>query len=154
MIPRVAGETPRLRHIARRLVGLPPRGARGYPSFAMAGILHRSSKRALVYSGFGLAQGEVIEGNMGSQFKRDYTIIGNAVNEASRLEKLTRKVKCSLVLSEPLKHSAKESWSFVSLGKHGLRGKKISSEVYSIDDDIVNNYEKDSKQMIDLINKK
>ena len=99
-----------------------------------------NSPLKLVNSVFGLAQGEVIEGNMGSRFKTDYTIIGDAVNEAARLEKLTREVKRSLVLSESLKHSAKESWSFISLGKYNLKGKKNICEVYSIDHNIVNEY--------------
>ena len=94
----------------------------------------------LVNSVFGIAQGEVIEGNMGSQFKTDFTIIGDAVNVASRLEKLTREVKRPLVISESLKHSTKESWSFISLGKYSLKGKENMSEVYSIDHDIVNDY--------------
>ena len=98
----------------------------------------KNSPLKLVNSVFGLAQGEVIEGNMGSHFKTDYTIIGDAVNEAARLEKLTREVNRSLVLSESLKHSTKESWSFISLGKYNLKGKKNISEVYSINHDIVN----------------
>ena len=100
-----------------------------------------NSPLKLLKSGFGLAQGQVIEGNMGSHFKTDYTIIGDAVNVASRLQGLTREVKRPLVLSESLKHSTKESWSFISLGKYNLKGKKDSSEVYSIDHDIVNKYE-------------
>jgi len=113
-----------------------------------------NSPLKLVNSVFGLAQGEVIEGNMGSQFKTDYTIIGDAVNEAARLEKLTREVKRSLVLSESLKQSTKEPWSFVSLGKYSLKGKKNNIEVYSIDNNIVNNYEENNKQMINLISKR
>jgi len=97
-----------------------------------------NSPLKLLRSGFGLSQGEVIEGNMGSSFKTDYTIIGDAVNIAARLEKLTREVKRSLVLSESLKQSAKESWPFVSLGSYNLKGNKNTSEVYSIDHDIVN----------------
>ena len=97
-----------------------------------------NSPLKLVNSGFGLDQGEVIEGNMGSHFKTDYTIIGDAVNLAARLEKLTREVKRPLVLSESVKRSTKESWPFISLGKYNLKGKKNMSEVYSIDLDIVN----------------
>ncbi len=99
-----------------------------------------NSPLKLVNSVFGLAQGEVIEGNMGSHFKTDYTIIGDAVNKAARLEKLTREVKRSLVLSGSLKNSAKEPWTFISLGKYNLKGKKNISEVYSIDHDIFNEY--------------
>lgn len=91
-------------------------------------------------SGFGLAQGPVIEGNMGSKFKTDYTIIGDAVNIASRLEGLTREVKRALVLSASLTQSTKKHWKFVSLGKYKLKGMEQSSEVYSIDHRLVNNF--------------
>lgn len=94
----------------------------------------------LLNSGFGLAQGSVIEGNMGSHFKTDYTIIGDAVNFAARLEGLTRQVKRSLVFSESLKHSTKESWPFISLGKFNLKGKEKGKEVYTIDHHLVNNF--------------
>lgn len=91
----------------------------------------------LLHSGFGLAQGTVIEGNMGSNFKTDYTVIGDAVNIASRLEGLTREVNRSLVLSESLKQSTKSPWVFVSLGKYSLKGKEKNMEVYSIEHDLV-----------------
>jgi len=92
----------------------------------------------LLNSGFGLAQGTVIEGNMGSRFKTDYTIIGDAVNTASRLEELTREVNRSLVLSESLKNSTKRPWVFISLGKFSLKGKGKYTDIYSIDHDLVN----------------
>ena len=99
-----------------------------------------NSPLQFLYSGFGLAQGSVIEGNMGSDFKTDYTIIGDAVNIASRLEGLTREVKCGLVLSDLLTQSTKEPWTFISLGKYNLKGKKYNSEVYSIDHSLVNDF--------------
>ncbi|MFT5748471.1 MAG: adenylate cyclase [Saprospiraceae bacterium] len=97
-----------------------------------------NSPLELLYSGFGLDQGSVIEGNMGSHFKTDYTIIGDAVNIAARLEGLTRKVNRSLVFSESLKRSTKEPWLFVSLGKFNLKGKEKNHDAYSIDHDLVN----------------
>lgn len=77
---------------------------------------------------------------MGSKFKTDYTIIGDPVNFAARLEKLTREVKYSVVFSESLKKSTKEPWSFISLGKYDLKGKKNTHEVYSIDHNIIKEY--------------
>jgi class 3 adenylate cyclase len=59
----------------------------------------KNSPLKLLHSGFGLDQGSVIEGNMGSIYKTDYTIIGDAVNIAARLEGLTREVNRSLVFS-------------------------------------------------------
>jgi len=99
-----------------------------------------NSPLQILNSGFGLAQGSVIEGNMGSRFKTDYTIIGDAVNIAARLEGLTREVKHSLVLSESLKQSTKESWTFIGLGKYNLKGKENITEVYSIEHDLVNQF--------------
>ena len=102
--------------------------------------VNENSPLKLLNSGFGLAQGEVIEGNMGSKFKTDYTIIGDPVNFAARLEKLTREVKYSVVLSESLKNNTKEPWSFINLGKYNLKGKKNTHEVYSVDHNIVKQY--------------
>lgn len=93
-----------------------------------------------LYSGFGLAQGTVIEGNMGSIYKTDYTIIGDAVNTASRLEGLTREVKRPLLLSALLKGSTKDPWKFISLGTYNLKGKENNSEVFSIDHELVNEF--------------
>ena len=101
-----------------------------------------NSPLKLLNSGFGLAQGSVIEGNMGSQFKTDYTIIGKAVNIAARLETMTRRVNHSLVLSESLKNSTKEPWTFISLGKYKLKGINNKSEVYSIDHHLVKEFKK------------
>ncbi len=97
-----------------------------------------NSPLRLLNSGFGLAQGTVIEGNMGSRFKTDFTIIGDVVNTAYRLEGLTREVKRSLVLSEEIIHSTKKPWIFIGLGKYSLKGKEKSMEVYSIDHPLVN----------------
>ncbi len=91
----------------------------------------------LLHSGFGIAQGPVIEGNMGSHYKTDYTIIGEPVNMAARLEGLTRTARRSLVVSAGLKEKTKAPWAFVSLGKYNLKGKDYDSEVYTIDDELV-----------------
>lgn len=97
-----------------------------------------NSPLRLLHSGFGLDQGLVIEGNMGSRFKTDYTIIGDAVNIAARLEGLTRGLNRSMVFSEMLKQSTKEPWPFLHLGQFNLKGKQKNHEVYSINHELVN----------------
>jgi class 3 adenylate cyclase len=87
----------------------------------------------LLYSGFGLAKGVVIEGNMGSHIKTDYTVIGDAVNTAARLESLTREVKRSLVVSDSIMRDTQEAWRFVNLGNYNLKGKSGNNDVYSIE---------------------
>lgn len=103
-------------------------------------IATEDSPLTLLHAGFGLAKGMVIEGNMGSQFKMDYTIVGDAVNTAARLESLTREVKHTLVLSELVKNTAKEAWNFISLGKFNLKGKQEIIEVYSVEHKVVNKF--------------
>ena len=88
-----------------------------------------------------MAKGMVIEGNMGSHIKTDYTIIGDAVNTAARLEGLTRQVKRSLVVSELVRHSTKEPWNFICLGEYDLRGKEENGLVYSIDHELASSFQ-------------
>jgi class 3 adenylate cyclase len=91
----------------------------------------------LLYCGIGLSKGEVIEGNFGSSVKTDYTIMGDPVNIAARLEGLTRQVKKSLILSTEVKHCLQKDWPIVKLGAFALKGKNMQVEAYTLDDPLV-----------------
>lgn len=94
----------------------------------------------LLYCGFGLSKGDVIEGNLGSKVKTDYTILGDPVNTAARLEALTRVVKKSLIVAEEVKISARSSWNFCSLGRLDLKGKAQSCEAFFPDHVLVRDF--------------
>jgi class 3 adenylate cyclase len=99
-----------------------------------------SSAMRFLSCGFGLAQGMVIEGNMGSHVKTDYTIIGDAVNTASRLEAMTREVGKSIVLCEKIRQSLIEEWDLISVGRLQLKGKEKAIEVFYLQHELVEDF--------------
>jgi PAS domain S-box-containing protein len=93
-----------------------------------------NSSASILYAGVGISQGKVTEGNIGSDVKKDYTILGDTVNVASRLESLTRNVLAPICLSGEVKASAKEQWAFIDLGKHAVKGRDTLIDVFAVSD--------------------
>lgn len=91
-----------------------------------------TSAHHVLYGGIGLANGLVYEGNIGSALKRDFTVLGNTVNLASRLESLTRVMNVRLVATASVSKRARPSWDFESLGKHKLKGQSKALEIFGL----------------------
>ncbi len=86
----------------------------------------------LVHNGIGIAKGIVLEGNIGSHLKKDYTIIGDAVNMAARIESMTRQLKHSILFSEAVAESLTK-WEPICVGAFLPKGCDTPLVVYSID---------------------
>jgi len=90
-----------------------------------------------LYCGFGLTKGPVIEGNIGSSIKMDYTVLGDMVNLAARLEGLTRSIGKAIAVTKPVRDACTRPWNFVAMGDFQLKGQSRSLHIYSLDDAVV-----------------
>lgn len=84
--------------------------------------------------GIGITRGEVILGNIGGEERWQYTIIGNTVNRAARLEALTKKLKCRLVLDlDAYTHLPASSLAeLTDAGTHSLAGFSMEFSIRSL----------------------
>jgi adenylate cyclase len=94
----------------------------------------REGHQALGY-GIGVHVGEVMYGNIGSRTRLDFTVIGPAVNVASRIESLTKEVKRPVLLSRAFADAAGCDSKLENLGFHPLKGLGDPIEVLAFADD-------------------
>src|SRR6516164_3758599 len=90
----------------------------------------RAADRAEVRIGIGLHLGEVIFGNVGAVDRLDFTVIGPAVNLASRIEGLTKRLLRPILVSSAFARICPRP--LVSLGFHPVRGLFEPEEVFGL----------------------
>ncbi len=78
--------------------------------------------RPLLNYGVGVHVGDVMYGNIGSRKRLDFTVIGPAVNVASRLESLTKETGRPVLLSAAFSEMVKDQVALESLGSFPLKG--------------------------------
>jgi adenylate cyclase len=82
----------------------------------------------------GLHIGEVFYGNIGSKERLDFTVVGPAVNEVSRIAAMCRSVDQPILLSAAFAASiGDERRPFVSVGRYALRGVGKPQELFTLD---------------------
>jgi len=85
-------------------------------------------------AGIGLNCGECVVGNLGFQNKMDYTVIGDTVNLASRLEGITKYYHQTIVVSEYIYSAAKDHFIFRKADSVRVKGKDQPVGLYTVYD--------------------
>ena len=81
----------------------------------------------------GLHIGEVFFGNIGSANRLDFTVVGPAVNETSRIAAMCRSVERNILMSAAFAGKLEDNRRVVSVGRYALRGVGRAQELFTLD---------------------
>ncbi|MGB5441968.1 MAG: DUF427 domain-containing protein [Gammaproteobacteria bacterium] len=98
----------------------------------MAMINQQGAERGAKAIGFGVGMhiGNLMYGNIGTPGRLDFTVIGSAVNEASRIESMCKPLGQTILVSAEFARHFPDR--LVSLGAHQLRGVSMAQELFTL----------------------
>jgi adenylate cyclase len=107
----------------------------GYEMLEKVKELHKKwaeEGKPLIEIGVGINTGEVFVGNIGSANRMEYTVIGDTVNLASRLESYNKVYKTKMLISSTTYEETKGILDVIKISDVEIRGKANKMDIYEV----------------------